>query len=101
PCGFDIRVLKKATILLVRPRTLASALERNSQPQWAISRGMIHRRDLKFEARMRLEIVCARLIPSQNTTEVPIEVVILIACIMDHVHINVGEIIADQFKRRD
>ncbi|MCD9641458.1 hypothetical protein HAX54_027644 [Datura stramonium] len=35
-----------------------------------------------------------------NTTEVPIEVSILIACIIDHVHINVGEIIADQFKRR-
>ncbi|MCE0481319.1 hypothetical protein HAX54_038997 [Datura stramonium] len=70
------------------------------QPQWSISRGLIHRYDLKFEARMRLDLVCARLIPSQNTTEVPIEVSILISCIMDHVHINAGEIIADQFKRR-
>ncbi|MCD7457698.1 hypothetical protein HAX54_035905 [Datura stramonium] len=35
-----------------------------------------------------------------NTTEVPIEVSILRACIMDHVHINVGENIADKFKRR-
>ncbi|MCE0481749.1 hypothetical protein HAX54_039744 [Datura stramonium] len=61
---------------------------------------MIHQRDLKFEARMWLDLVCARLIPSQNTIEVPIEVSILIICIMDHVHINIGDIIADQFKRR-
>ncbi|MCE3215013.1 hypothetical protein HAX54_000539 [Datura stramonium] len=45
-------------------------------------------------------LVCSRLIPSWNTSEVPIEVAILLACIMDHVHINVGEIIADQFKRK-
>ncbi|MCE3049574.1 hypothetical protein HAX54_045185 [Datura stramonium] len=32
--------------------------------------------------------------------EVQIEVSILIACIMDHLHINFGELIADQFKRR-
>ncbi|MCE3214900.1 hypothetical protein HAX54_000236 [Datura stramonium] len=36
----------------------------------------------------------------ENTTEVLIEVAILVACIMDHVHINVGELIADEFKRR-
>ncbi|MCD9641482.1 hypothetical protein HAX54_027679 [Datura stramonium] len=51
-------------------------------------------------ARMWLDLVCAQLIPSQNTTEVPIEVVVLIACIIDHTHINVGEIIVDQFKRK-
>ncbi|MCD9560150.1 hypothetical protein HAX54_018631 [Datura stramonium] len=47
--------------------------------------------------------VCGQDIPitPKNTTEVPIEFAILIACIIDHVHINVGEIIADQFKRRD
>ncbi|MCD7454902.1 hypothetical protein HAX54_026467 [Datura stramonium] len=48
----------------------------------------------------QIDLVCARLMPSQNTIEVPIEVAILIACIMDYVHINVGEIITDQFKRR-
>ncbi|MCD7470419.1 hypothetical protein HAX54_010289 [Datura stramonium] len=58
------------------------------QPQWAISGGLIHHRDLKFEARMWLDLVCARLIPSQNTTEVPIKFEIPIAYIMDHVHIN-------------
>ncbi|MCE0482532.1 hypothetical protein HAX54_041361 [Datura stramonium] len=41
------------------------------------------------------------LMPSQNTLEVPIEVAILLACIMKHVNINVGEIIADQFRRKD
>ncbi|MCD7456274.1 hypothetical protein HAX54_031078 [Datura stramonium] len=71
------------------------------QPQWAISNGLIHRRDLKFEARMWLDLVCARLIPSQNKTEVPIEVSILMSCIMDHVHINVGELTVEQFKQRD
>ncbi|MCD9559876.1 hypothetical protein HAX54_018203, partial [Datura stramonium] len=35
-----------------------------------------------------------------NSREVPIEVVILFACIMDHVHINVEELIEDKFKRR-
>ncbi|MCD9559717.1 hypothetical protein HAX54_017889 [Datura stramonium] len=35
-----------------------------SQPQWVISRGLIHRRDLKFEARMWLDLVCSRLLPS-------------------------------------
>ncbi|MCD9645461.1 hypothetical protein HAX54_034411 [Datura stramonium] len=44
----------------------------------------------KFEARMWLDLVCSRLMPSQNTTKVPIKVAILVACIMDHVHINVG-----------
>ncbi|MCD9560091.1 hypothetical protein HAX54_018533 [Datura stramonium] len=42
------------------------------QPQWAVSKGLI--------------------------IEVPIEVVIFLACIMKHVHINVGEISADQFR---
>ncbi|MCD9639940.1 hypothetical protein HAX54_024933, partial [Datura stramonium] len=42
----------------------------------------------------------ARLMPSQNILEVPVEVVILLACIMKNVHINVGEIIADQFRRK-
>ncbi|MCE0481015.1 hypothetical protein HAX54_038371 [Datura stramonium] len=37
---------------------------------------------------------------SPNTMEVPVEVSILVECIMDHVHINVGELIADQFKLR-
>ncbi|MCE3052015.1 hypothetical protein HAX54_051414, partial [Datura stramonium] len=54
--------------------------------------------DLKFEARMWLDLVCARLIPSRNTSKVPIEVSILPSCIMDHLHINVGEIIVDRFK---
>ncbi|MCD9645805.1 hypothetical protein HAX54_035061 [Datura stramonium] len=49
---------------------------------------------------MWLDLVCSRLMPSRNTSEVPIEVVILLACIMKHVHINVGEIIADQFRRK-
>ncbi|MCD7469941.1 hypothetical protein HAX54_009361, partial [Datura stramonium] len=35
-----------------------------------------------------------------NTTDVLIEVAILLACFMGHVHINVRELIADQFKRR-
>ncbi|MCD7457680.1 hypothetical protein HAX54_035843 [Datura stramonium] len=68
------------------------------RPQRAISKGLIHRHDLKFEARMWLYLVCSRLIPSRNTLEVPIEVSILLACIMDYVHFNVGEIIVDQFK---
>ncbi|MCD7473266.1 hypothetical protein HAX54_015000 [Datura stramonium] len=55
-----------------------------SQPQWAISRGLIHRRDLKFEARMWLDLVCSWLMPSPNTIEVPIEISIIVACIMDN-----------------
>ncbi|MCD9640331.1 hypothetical protein HAX54_025607 [Datura stramonium] len=51
-------------------------------------------------AHMWLDLVCSWLMPSQITIEVSIEVAILIACIMDHVHINVGEVITDQFKRR-
>ncbi|MCD7461797.1 hypothetical protein HAX54_047131 [Datura stramonium] len=69
-------------------------------PQWATSKGLIHQHDLKFEARIWLDLVCSRIMPSLNISKVPIEVVILIACIMDHVHINVGEIIADQFKHK-
>ncbi|MCD7467604.1 hypothetical protein HAX54_005133 [Datura stramonium] len=49
---------------------------------------------------MWLDLICLRLIPSRNALKVPIEVSILLACIMDHVHINGGEIIADQFKQR-
>ncbi|MCE3216161.1 hypothetical protein HAX54_005154 [Datura stramonium] len=70
------------------------------QPQWVVSKGLIHRRDLKFDARMCLDLVYSRLMPSRNTSEVPIEVAILLACIMKHVHINVGEIIVDQFRRK-
>ncbi|MCE3216988.1 hypothetical protein HAX54_009863 [Datura stramonium] len=70
------------------------------QPQWVVSKGLIHRLDLKFDACMWLDLVCSRLIPSRNASEVPIEVAILLACIMKHVHINVGEIIADQFRRK-
>ncbi|MCD7446275.1 hypothetical protein HAX54_000085 [Datura stramonium] len=70
------------------------------KPQWAVSKGLIHRRDLKFDARMWLDLVCSRFMPSRNTSEVPIEVVILFAFIMKHVHINMGEIIADQFRRK-
>ncbi|MCD9643257.1 hypothetical protein HAX54_030555 [Datura stramonium] len=53
------------------------------RPQWDTSEGLIHWRDLKFKARMWLNLVCSRLIPSRNTSEVPIEVSILLACIMD------------------
>ncbi|MCE0481154.1 hypothetical protein HAX54_038638 [Datura stramonium] len=43
------------------------------KPQWAVSKGLIHRRDLKFDARMWLYL---------------------------HVNINVGEITVDQFRRK-
>ncbi|MCD9645674.1 hypothetical protein HAX54_034740 [Datura stramonium] len=43
---------------------------------------------------------CIRLIPSRNTSEVPIKVAILLYCIMEHVNINVREIISDQFRRK-
>ncbi|MCD7471834.1 hypothetical protein HAX54_012563 [Datura stramonium] len=39
------------------------------QPQWAMSKGLIHRRDLKFDARMCLDLVYFRLMPSRNTPE--------------------------------
>ncbi|MCD9558516.1 hypothetical protein HAX54_015916 [Datura stramonium] len=52
------------------------------------------------QPRMWLDLVCTWLIPSQNSIQVPIEVAILATCIMDHTHINVGEIIADQFRRK-
>ncbi|MCD9644611.1 hypothetical protein HAX54_032966 [Datura stramonium] len=77
---------------------LVANLIAKGQPQWAISKGLIRRHDLNFEARIWLDLVCSILMPSLNTSKVPIEVAILLACIMDHVHINVGEIIADQFK---
>ncbi|MCD7471675.1 hypothetical protein HAX54_012286 [Datura stramonium] len=47
------------------------------QPQWVVSKGLIHRRDLKFDARMCLDLVYSRLMPSRNTSEVPIEVATL------------------------
>ncbi|MCD9644458.1 hypothetical protein HAX54_032674 [Datura stramonium] len=50
---------------------------------WATTKGVIHWHDLKFEARMLLDLVCARIIPSKNTTHIPIETAILVACIMD------------------
>ncbi|MCD9559741.1 hypothetical protein HAX54_017974 [Datura stramonium] len=78
-------------------RTRANLIAKG-RPQWATSKGLIHRHDLKFEARMWLDLVCSRLMPSLNTLEVLIEVDIILSCIMDHVHINAGEIIADQFK---
>ncbi|MCD9560618.1 hypothetical protein HAX54_019335 [Datura stramonium] len=64
------------------------------------NKGRDYRHDLKLEARMWLDLVCARIIPSKNTTHVPIETAILVACIMDCRHINVEEIIAEQFKRK-
>ncbi|MCD7472279.1 hypothetical protein HAX54_013316 [Datura stramonium] len=70
------------------------------QPHWAVLKGIIQCHDLKVEARMWLDLVCARIIPSKNTTHVPIDVAILVTCIMDCRHINVGEIIAEQFKRK-
>ncbi|MCD9642567.1 hypothetical protein HAX54_029440, partial [Datura stramonium] len=47
-----------------------------------------------------MDLVCAWIIPSKNTTQVPIEVAIFVACIVDQTHINVGEIIIDQFKKK-
>ncbi|MCE2055113.1 hypothetical protein HAX54_042004 [Datura stramonium] len=70
------------------------------QPKWDVSKGLIHRHYLKFDARMWLDLVCSRLMPSQNTSEVPIDVEILLACIMKHVHINMGDIIGDQFRQK-
>ncbi|MCD7469291.1 hypothetical protein HAX54_008222 [Datura stramonium] len=70
------------------------------QPQWAVFKGLIHQRDLKFDPNMWLDFVFSRLIPSQNTLEVPIEVAILLSCMMEHVHINVGKIIADQSRQK-
>ncbi|MCD7467089.1 hypothetical protein HAX54_004292 [Datura stramonium] len=70
------------------------------QPLWVVMKGDISRQDLKFEARMWLDLVCTRLIPSMNTIHISIEVAILIACIMARIHINMGEIITKQFKRK-
>ncbi|MCD7452196.1 hypothetical protein HAX54_015476, partial [Datura stramonium] len=36
------------------------------QPQWAISRGLIHRRDLKFEGPMWLDLVCVREVQANS-----------------------------------
>ncbi|MCE3216544.1 hypothetical protein HAX54_006844, partial [Datura stramonium] len=61
---------------------------------------MVHRYDLKFEARIWLDLVCAWITPSMNTTQVPIEVAILVDHIMDLTHLNIGEIIVDQLKKK-
>ncbi|MCD9643296.1 hypothetical protein HAX54_030639 [Datura stramonium] len=76
---FRNKVEKKATQFQWVANLIAKG-----QLQWAISKVLIRWHDLKFEARMWLDLV--------------IEVAILLACIIDHVHINVGEIIVDQFK---
>ncbi|MCD7465974.1 hypothetical protein HAX54_002262 [Datura stramonium] len=68
----------------------------HGHPQWALSRGLINYHDLKYKARMWLDFVFARLIPSRSTSEVPIKVAILISCIMEGVQINVRELIAGQ-----
>ncbi|MCE3050560.1 hypothetical protein HAX54_047520 [Datura stramonium] len=50
------------------------------QPLWAIMKGNISHQDLKFEAGMWLNLVCARLIPSKNTIHVSIEF-LLVCCV--------------------
>ncbi|MCD7462783.1 hypothetical protein HAX54_049357 [Datura stramonium] len=60
------------------------------------SRQQLLKRRGSTEAFSCLTSICVR--GRENTSEVPIKVSILLSCIMDHVHINVGEIIADQFK---
>ncbi|MCD7453207.1 hypothetical protein HAX54_020012 [Datura stramonium] len=40
--------------------------------------------ELKFDARMWLDLIYSRMMPSRNISEVPIEVAILLACIMKH-----------------
>ncbi|MCD9638308.1 hypothetical protein HAX54_022183 [Datura stramonium] len=62
------------------------------------ARQQLMKRRGRTEAFSCLTSVCLRLMPSMNTSKVPIEVFILLACLMDHVHINVEEIIVDQFK---
>ncbi|MCD7463109.1 hypothetical protein HAX54_049973 [Datura stramonium] len=66
------------------------------QPLQAIIKGDISCHDLNFEAGMWLDLVFTHLIPFKNTIHVSIEVAILIVCIMASIHINMGEIIADE-----
>ncbi|MCE0482117.1 hypothetical protein HAX54_040519, partial [Datura stramonium] len=68
--------------------------------QWAVLKGKIHHPKVKFEAHIWIDLVCAHIIPSKNTTHVPIEVAMLIACIMEGKHINVGKVIVDKFKQK-
>ncbi|MCD9645070.1 hypothetical protein HAX54_033723 [Datura stramonium] len=53
-----------------------------------------------FHTRHQFGFEGRRLMPSRNTSEVPIEVVILLACIMKHVCTLMGEIIADQLREK-
>ncbi|MCD9559250.1 hypothetical protein HAX54_017111 [Datura stramonium] len=74
-----------------------------TEEAWAIMTGDIPQEALMFEALMWLDLVCTQLIPSKSTTYVAIEVAILTSCIMIRIHINVGEVISEQFliKARD
>lgn len=49
--------------------------------------GYISQHDLKFEAKLWLELVCARIMPFKNDQRIHNEAVILIACLMTGIRI--------------
>ncbi|MCD9641384.1 hypothetical protein HAX54_027551 [Datura stramonium] len=85
----------------VIPEAINSIYRDKSIPSYPIFRNQVEDRANQFKWVANLiakDLVYSRLIPSQNTSEVPIEGSILRAYIMDHIHISVGEIIPYQFK---
>lgn len=52
---------------------------------WATIGGEINGQDLNFEDKIWLDFICTRLMSFKNDQRVPIEVVILIVCLMSNI----------------
>lgn len=63
---------------------------------WYTEEKKISWQDLYFEAKVWLDFICSRIMPSKNNQRVPHKVAILIVCSMKDIYINFGQIVAVQ-----
>ncbi|MCD7459611.1 hypothetical protein HAX54_041456 [Datura stramonium] len=80
--------------------TLNASLIAAGTPSWVSDRSHIYKSDLNIQAKQWLGFVCSKLTPSKNDNEVSLGRVILVACIMTGLHINVGDIIVMEIRDR-
>ncbi|KAK4359792.1 hypothetical protein RND71_022021 [Anisodus tanguticus] len=79
-------------------RVWAASVIAKETPDWIDPPISIHKNTLKNEAKFWLSIICSRVLPSFNDTNIGLEKAIMIACLMSELGINVEEIIQDEIQ---
>lgn len=77
---------------------LASKLCPGNNVPWAIRKAKILCSNLTAGARIWISIVCNRISPSRNIRNIPMLLAQKMACVLDNVPLNIGQLIVNEFR---